>query len=71
MFENKGEQMQQFRNTLVGMISAIVDRARREEGQALVEYALILSLIAVVAIVSLQATGTNITSLLNNVAQDL
>ena len=71
MFENKGEQMQQFRNTLAGVILSIVDRARREEGQALVEYALILSLIAVVAIVSLQATGTNITSLLNNVAQDL
>ena len=44
---------------------------RREEGQALVEYALIISLIAVVAIGALQLTGTRVTSLLNSIAGDL
>ena len=45
--------------------------ARRQEGQALVEYALIISLIAVVAIGALQLTGTKVTSLLNDIAGDL
>jgi Flp pilus assembly pilin Flp len=44
---------------------------RREDGQALVEYALIISLIAVVAIGALQLTGTRVTSLLNGIAGDL
>jgi Flp pilus assembly pilin Flp len=44
---------------------------RREDGQALVEYALIISLIAVVAIGALQATGTQVTSLLTTIAGDL
>ena len=42
--------------------------AEREEGQALVEYALILSLIAIVAIGALSATGTNVSSILNKIA---
>ena len=45
--------------------------AVRSEGQALVEYALILSLIAVVAITSLSLTGTNVTKLLQKVAGDV
>jgi Flp pilus assembly pilin Flp len=44
---------------------------RREDGQALVEYALIISLIAVVAIGALQLTGTRVTGLLNGIAGDL
>jgi len=35
-----------------------------EDGQALVEYALILGLVSVVAIALLSATGTSVTSLL-------
>jgi len=45
--------------------------ARREEGQALVEYALILSLVSIVAIGALKLTGTNVTSILNGIAADL
>ncbi len=37
-------------------------------GQALVEYALILLLIAVVAVGALQLIGTNVTSALNSIA---
>jgi Flp pilus assembly pilin Flp len=45
--------------------------ARAEGGQALIEYALIISLVAVLAIVALQLTGTNIKSLLNKIAGEV
>jgi Flp pilus assembly pilin Flp len=50
-----------------------VDGARlgREDGQALVEYALILGLVSVVAIALLSATGASITSLLQAVTSAL
>jgi pilus assembly protein Flp/PilA len=44
---------------------------RAEEGQALVEYALIISLIAVVAIGMLTLTGKNINGILNSIANAL
>ncbi|TMM25276.1 MAG: Flp family type IVb pilin [Actinobacteria bacterium] len=44
---------------------------RAEEGQALVEYALIVSLIAVVAIAALTLTGHNIRDILNSIANDV
>jgi pilus assembly protein Flp/PilA len=43
----------------------------REEGQALVEYALILGLISVVAIVLLTAVGTDINAVLQSVTSAL
>jgi pilus assembly protein Flp/PilA len=46
-------------------------KMRAEEGQALVEYALIVSLIAVVAIAALTLTGTSIRSILNTIANDV
>jgi Flp pilus assembly pilin Flp len=46
-------------------------RSSREEGQALVEYALILGLVSVVAIALLSAVGTDITSLLARVTSAL
>jgi pilus assembly protein Flp/PilA len=36
---------------------------KREEGQAMVEYALILGLVSVVAIVTLTAIGTNVNTI--------
>jgi pilus assembly protein Flp/PilA len=47
--------------------SALRDRVEREEGQALVEYALILALIAVVSILILQALGLNVSRVFNTV----
>jgi Flp pilus assembly pilin Flp len=44
---------------------------KRQEGQALIEYALIISLIAVVAITALQLTGTNVKGLLNHIAGEV
>jgi pilus assembly protein Flp/PilA len=46
-------------------------KMRAEDGQALVEYALIISLIAVVAITMLTLTGTNVNKILNSIAQAL
>ena len=43
-------------------------RYRDEEGQALVEYALILGLVAVVAIRALTTLGTNVTAVLSQIA---
>jgi pilus assembly protein Flp/PilA len=43
----------------------------REEGQALVEYALILALVSVVAVAALQAIGLGVLNTLNSVAGNL
>ncbi len=49
----------------------IRNRIEREEGQALVEYALILALIAVVTIGVLQLIGVNVSTILNKVSTSL
>jgi pilus assembly protein Flp/PilA len=51
--------------------AAMRDRLGREEGQALVEYALILALIAVVTIAVLQAIGVNVSKILDKVSTSL
>jgi pilus assembly protein Flp/PilA len=48
--------------------SAIFAFRNREDGQALVEYALILALVSVVAIGALTILGTNIAGILSQVA---
>ena len=53
------------------MLELIMKLQSREEGQALVEYALILSLISVVAIGALTAIGTNVNTILTTVANAL
>jgi pilus assembly protein Flp/PilA len=50
------------------MLELISKLQNREEGQALVEYALILSLISVVAIGALTAIGTNVNNILTTVS---
>ena len=46
-------------------------RFSQESGQTLTEYALILALIAVAAVTTLRLVGTDINTLLNNIATDL
>ena len=43
-------------------------QARRQGGQAMVEYALILALVSVVTIVMLTLIGTDVNDIYNNVA---
>lgn len=50
------------------MLEFVSNLRNREEGQALVEYALILALVSVVSIAALTALGTNINTLLQSVA---
>jgi pilus assembly protein Flp/PilA len=52
--------------TLIKMMNRV--QVRDEEGQALVEYALILALIAVFAIGALQALGGSVRDTLNSIA---
>jgi pilus assembly protein Flp/PilA len=52
----------------VGLQTWIATARDREEGQALVEYALILALIAVVSILALQTLGANVAGRLNEIA---
>jgi pilus assembly protein Flp/PilA len=56
--------MQRIRN----MWAHLADAVTNESGQGLIEYALIVSLISVVAVVALALTGTNVTSALTTVA---
>jgi pilus assembly protein Flp/PilA len=52
---------------ILSAYAALRNRLDREEGQALVEYALILALIAVVSIAILTALGINVSRVFNSV----
>jgi pilus assembly protein Flp/PilA len=57
---------------LILKLTSVWNRAmEREEGQGLVEYALILVLVSIVAIGALAAIGTNVTNVLQTVANTL
>jgi pilus assembly protein Flp/PilA len=47
---------------------ARLEELRSEDGQALVEYGLILALVAVVCIIALQTLGTNVAAQLTAIA---
>jgi len=64
------------RRTMVDMLRMLPTRAYlalrdREEGQAMVEYALLLFLIAVVSIAILTLLGTKVSSLFNEIVTDI
>jgi Flp pilus assembly pilin Flp len=50
---------------------AFVGLRDREDGQAMVEYALLLFLVAIVSIAVLTVTGKRVSSLFNEIAQDI
>ena len=51
--------------------TAVGRRSAAEEGQALIEYALILALVALATIGVLQVLGTNVAGILNQVGNGL
>jgi pilus assembly protein Flp/PilA len=67
------------RRTMVDMLRLLPGRAYlsyvslrdREDGQAMVEYALLLFLIAVVSIAVLTVTGKRVSSLFNEISRDI
>jgi len=67
----KGDQMVHLQTRILGAYLALRARLDREEGQALVEYALILALIAVLSIAVLQALGINVSRIFNKVNTQL
>jgi len=56
---------------VVRAVSQLGRVRRREDGQAMVEYALLLFLIAVVSIVILGALGTKVSSIFSQVVNDI
>ena len=67
--------MKQLQNA-IGRVALMVggltrSSIEREEGQALVEYGLILVLVAIVCLVALGAIGTNLSAQLNTIAGKL
>ena len=56
---------------VLSAFAALRNRLDREDGQALVEYALILALIAVVSIAILTALGVNVSRVFNSVNTQL
>ena len=63
--------MLRLQTELLRAYSALRDRVEREEGQALVEYALILALIALVTIGVLQVLGVTLSGVLNKVSTNM
>ena len=53
------------------LIQALIDNVRREDGQGLAEYALILALIAIIAIVALIFLGGQVSQILSNVGNSV
>ncbi len=53
------------------LLSLINQLRRDERGAALVEYGLLVGLIAVVCVVAITAVGTNISTLFSEIAADL
>jgi Flp pilus assembly pilin Flp len=62
--------MEKLHNALQAL-AVRLELVREEQGQALIEYALIISLIALVAIAALQTTGTDISGILNTIAGEV
>ena len=55
------------RNKMLLTLAARLDEARREEGQGMVEYALILTLVALVAAVGYGVLGTGVDGLVSGI----
>jgi Flp pilus assembly pilin Flp len=60
-----------FETIMASIYNAFASVRDREEGQALVEYALILSLVSVVAVGALTAIGGGVTTTLNSIVGSL
>lgn len=58
--------MVEYVSTLVSML-----RAREDEGQGLVEYALIIFLVSIAAIIALGALGTSVTGVFTSITGSL
>jgi pilus assembly protein Flp/PilA len=60
-----------FRGEVKMMWNLLKSRMVREEGQSLVEYALIIALVAIVLVAGLTALGTGVTDTLDSITGSL
>jgi pilus assembly protein Flp/PilA len=58
------ERINQWAGRLVGRVQA----TRKEDGQAMVEYALILALVSIAALVVLQVLGSDVSNVFQSIA---
>jgi pilus assembly protein Flp/PilA len=58
-------------NLWIVTLAGRVQELKREDGQAMVEYALILGLVSVVAIAALTAIGTNVNAIFGSIRDSL
>jgi Flp pilus assembly pilin Flp len=63
--------MRRTQQNLSRLLTAARRRLVMEDGQALIEYALILGLVALLTIGVLQAVGANVSGLLNKVSSNM
>jgi pilus assembly protein Flp/PilA len=53
------------------MLKKLMAKMQNEEGQGLVEYALIIVLVSIVVIAALSLLGTNVSTVFSNIAETL
>jgi Flp pilus assembly pilin Flp len=63
--------MRRTQQELSQLWTAVRERLAVEDGQALIEYALILGLVALLTIGVLQAVGANVSGLLNKISSNM
>ncbi len=63
--------MERAKQIPIRMYLALKDLRDGESGQAMVEYALILALVSVAAVAILSILGTSVSSIFNEINQDL
>ena len=63
--------MHRTHQALCRLLTAARKRTAQDDGQALIEYALILGLVALLTIGVLQALGANVSNLLNKVSSGM
>jgi pilus assembly protein Flp/PilA len=59
------------RRNVMNAIAALRSLVRRDEGQDLLEYALLVSLIALVAVAAIKLAGTNVNTIFEKIAAAL
>ena len=62
-----GDALNRLFVAVASLLEQASDRARRDDGQALVEYALILMMIVIISVVFLEVIGETVSTLLSRV----
>jgi Flp pilus assembly pilin Flp len=58
-------------NTLYDLVGMMLTRVRREDGQTMAEYGILIGVIALIVVVAAVLLGGNLTSLFNSTAKSV